>query len=266
MKEIIVKLKQLYNVELSYKKWIVLTLTISIGIIVGAALLAFIVDPLYRYRKPFFYDTVYYELYATAPHFLKNFDYDLLMLGSSMIRNYFLDDINKTFNSKALKLAAAGCSTEDLTVFLEIAKKAKGEKLKHVIISLDIYPLNKVKDHYRDFDFMYREDHKEDYKYLFSRQTFSSMIFILKRKINPKGRRVHQTNPNRMWATDYDGKKYGTKEIVVDAANSSRCHDTQTPFNKEAFYYNFHQKLLPLIDKNPNMTFTIFLPPYHIYA
>ena len=81
MKEIIVKLKQLCNVELSYKNWIVGTLTISLGIIVGAALLVFVVDPLYRYRKPFFYDTVYYELYATAPHFLKNFPAHLRKMG-----------------------------------------------------------------------------------------------------------------------------------------------------------------------------------------
>ena len=266
MNKLFEKLKQINNVELSYKKWITLTITISLGIVVGAALLAFIVDPLYRYRKPFFYDIVYYELYATAPFFLRNYDYDHLMLGSSMCRNFFIDDINKTLECNSFKLAAAGCSAEDLTVFMDIADKTKGNKLKRITLSLDIYPLNKIKDYYKDFDYMYRRDIKEEYKYLFSRQTFSSMFFILKRKLRPKGRRKYQTTKNRMWSTDYEGKKYGTKEVNYYAAVDSMKHDTQTKYNKEAFYYNFYQKLLPFIDNNPNISFTIYLPPYHIYA
>ena len=103
MNKIFEKLKNINNVELSYKRWITLTITISLGIVIGAALLVYIVDPLYRYRKPFFYDIVYYELYATAPFFLKNYDYDHLMLGSSMCRNFFIDDINKTLECNSFK-------------------------------------------------------------------------------------------------------------------------------------------------------------------
>ena len=72
MKKILIFIQKILQAETSAKKWSIFTITVSAGIVLGAALLVFIVDPLYRYRKPFFYDMVYYELYATAPHILKN--------------------------------------------------------------------------------------------------------------------------------------------------------------------------------------------------
>ena len=92
MKELLKKFTkiciELKNSELDYRKWSMLVIFISVGVMFSAALLTYIVDPHYRYRKPFFYDTVYYEVYATAPYFLKNEDYDTLMLGTSMVRNF----------------------------------------------------------------------------------------------------------------------------------------------------------------------------------
>ena len=123
-------LKKIYSLfltkEINCKKWCFLTAGTALGIICAAALTAFIVDPYYRYRKPFFYDIVYYKVYATAPQLLRTEDYNLLMLGTSMVRNFFLDDINRTFNCNAIKLAASGGTMQDLKLFFDIAANAKG--------------------------------------------------------------------------------------------------------------------------------------------
>ena len=254
------------NARMTCRQWCKFTVGITLTVVLGAALLAFVVDPHYRYREPFFYDTVYYEIYATAPHILRNQQYDLLMLGTSMTRNFFLDDINQVFGCDAVKLAASGGTAQDQCKFLDIAKSAKGDKLRRIIWSLDIYPLNKNYSHYRDFDYMYRPDHKEDYRYLFSRQTFSSMIYLIKRKTSPKRHRPHQSDRNRMFATDYAGKPYGKKEVIKDAIHNDRVHHSQTPFDARAHKDNFYGRVLPFIDRNPDVRFTIYLPPYHIYA
>ena len=64
------KLKTIYekiiNAEIPYKRWCKTVLLSVLIIIVGAITLVFVVDPHYRYHMPWFYDTVYYELYATA--------------------------------------------------------------------------------------------------------------------------------------------------------------------------------------------------------
>ena len=126
---------KLWSAETSSRKWCIFTVAVTAAVIGGAALLVFVVDPHYRYHEPFFYDKVYYEVYATAPNILKEENYDLLMLGTSMTRNFFLEDIEAAFDCRPVKLAASGGTVEDLCKFFEIAQKSKGEKLKRVIIA-----------------------------------------------------------------------------------------------------------------------------------
>ena len=249
------------------RKWCIVTIAAAFGVVGLAALTAFTVDPHYRYRKPFFYDTVYYEFYSTAPFMLKEKpDYDLLMLGSSMVRNFFLDDIDRTFKCRSLKLSAAGCTTEDLRKLLDMAAEIRGKGLKRIVWSLDIYTLNKTGSHWKNVDFMYRKDHWDDYRYLLSRQTFSSIHYLVKRKLNPKGKRFHQTDRNRMFSTDYAGKKYGLKEVIKDARGNHKTRHTQEPYNAKAHQQNFFGLVLPFIDRHPDIRFTIYLPPYHLYT
>ena len=251
---------------LSAKKWCILTIAVAFGIVGGAALLVFTVDPHYRYHAPWFYDTVYYEIYATAPHLLKYEEYDLFMLGTSMTRNFYLEDINQTFHCNSIKFAASGGTIRDLCKFFEIASTEKGKKLKRVILSLDLYSMNKDYTHWEDFDFMYRKDHSKDYRYLFSRQTFSSMHYLLKRKINPVRQRAHQTDRNKMFSTDYKGKPYGLQEVMKDALKNEIMHHTLTPYNEAAHQANLFQHFLPLFRSRPDIQFTVYLPPYHIYT
>lgn len=266
MKSVWYFIQKIYRAETSCRKWCIFTVSVSVAVVAGAALLAFTVDPFYRYREPFFYDMVYYKLYATAPPILKYQHYDLLMLGTSMTRNFFLDDIDSAFDCKSVKLAASGGTMADICKFFDIARQSKGEKLKRVVWSLDIYSLNKDYDHYSEYDYLYRNDHREDYRYLFSRDTFSSMIYLLKRKLRPFKKRAHQADRNRMFSTDYKGKPYGLQEIIKDAVHNERTHHSQTPYSPEAHRKNFYGRLLPVLDSNPHIRFTVYLPPYHIFT
>ena len=148
LKKIQNKVFRFFNLECSCRFWTKIVLSITVAIIGGAALLVYIVDPFYRYRMPVWYDTVYYELYATAPALLKHEKFDLFMLGTSMTRNFFLEDIDKTFNCRSIKFAAAGGTMIDLKKMADTAISNKGKELKRIVFSLDIYPLNKTVPHY----------------------------------------------------------------------------------------------------------------------
>ena len=260
--------EKIINAEIPYKRWSKTVLLSVLIIIVGAITLVFVVDPHYRYHMPWFYDTVYYELYATTPRLLRDMEYDTLVLGSSMTRNFFLNDIDSALGGKSVKLAASGATTTDLKKFFDIAREAKGESLKRVVFSLDIYSMNKSKDeaHYKEFEYLYRDDLAEEYKYFFSRQTYSSMFYLLKRKLRPKKKRQHQADVNRMFSTEYDGMRFGIREVMADAIHNERSHHTQTPAHKENFEHSLNNCLLPMIKENPQIEFIIYLPPYHIYT
>ncbi len=266
MKKLWEILKKIYSAETGSARWCKITVTAIAGIIGGAALLSYVVDPFYRYREPFFYDKVYYEIYLTAPALVRDADFDLFMLGTSMARNFFLSDIDEAFGCKSLKFAASGGTMRDLKKFFDEAVEAKQDSLKRVIFSLDIYPMNKPHAQYEEYDFMYEDGIRQEYRYLFSRKTYSSMIYLLKRKMRPKRIRKHQADPNRMFATEYKGKPYGLQEVIKDAYYNQAVHHTQTPYNKAAYEMNLHTQLLPMFDKHPQIRFTVYLPPYHIYT
>ena len=161
------------------------------------------------------------------------------MIGTSMTRNFFIEDIDKTLNCRSLKFAASGGTMIDLKKMVDTAIEIKGKNLKRIVFSLDIYPLNKTQPHYKQFDYMYTESHAQDYRYLFSRQTFSTILYLIKRQLRPTGKRKYQADRNRMFSTEYDGKPYGLKAVMSDARSNAETHHTQTPYNKEA-----HQKNL----------------------
>ena len=266
MKKITALLRNIFTAQLTASAWSKITVFTVFAVIGSAALISLVVDPFYRYHEPLFYDKVYYEIYYTAPALLQREDYDLLMLGTSMTRNFFIEDIDNTFNCKSIKLAASGGTMKDLKKFFDVALTAKQDQLKHVVLSLDIYPLNKKNPHYKDAIYMYEQGHAQDYRYLFSRKTFSSMAYLIKRKTRPQRQRAHQADRNRMFATEYKNKPYGLQEVIKDAAHNQRSHHTQTPYNAEVHQDNLHNELLVMFDQNPQIKFTVYLPPYHIYT
>lgn len=265
MKKILAFLNGIYSFPLPYTKWWKIVTLCVFSIISAAALLVYIVDPHYRYRLPKFYDTVYYEIYYTAPRLIKDSDFDLFMLGSSMCRNFYLDDIDRTFQCKSLKFAAAGATTFDLKKFIDLALEAQGKKLNRIVYSLDIYALNKTEPHYKNAGFMYRTDHKEDYKYLFDRQSYSSMLYILKRKLRPSGKRGIQTDRNKMFSTENAKTRYCHEEVVISAKHYATHGHAQRPYIPQS-EKTLKTELLDLIDAHPEIEFTVYLPPYHIYS
>lgn len=259
-------LNRLLTAETSYSRWCKVVLITCISVIAATVLLVFLVDPHYRYHKPLFYDTVYHKAYATVPGLLKFHDFDLLMLGTSMVRNFFISDIEHAFGGKAFKISAAGGSMKDQRTFFELAAKEKGDRLKRVVFSLDVYSLNKDRHYCAEYDYLYSDGHGEDYRYFFSRDTFSTMIYLLKRKFRPKRARIHETNPDRMFSKEYDGSRYSLREVVSDAAGCIRTHHTPTPYDPAISEKSLREELLPIFDENPQISFTVYLPPYHIYT
>ena len=258
-------IKKLFLKESNPRSWFKWSVIIVLTVVLGAALLAFVVDPHYRYRLPRFYDTVFYEAYATAPRLLCEWDYDVLMLGSSMARNFYLDDIEKSFHGKALKISAAGSSSYDLKKLMDTAAAAKGDKIKKVIYLLDIYSVNKTYANYKEFVHMYDSAHWSDYRYLFGRQTFSSIMYLVKRKMRPKGKRALQTIPNVMFSTEHSKTRYSMQEVIKSAAWHAKIGHRQTAC-RPGYEEVVKSEILAIFDNYPGIDFTVIVPPYHVYS
>jgi hypothetical protein len=53
---------------------------------------------------------------------------------------------------------------------------------------------------------------------------------------------------------------------MKDAIHNEKTHHTQTPADPAVFQKNLDKVLLPVFDAHPEIRFTVYLPPYHIYT
>ena len=246
-------------------KWFKAVVISVLALVCGSALLVFIFDPYYRYRWPVFYDALYYKSYATAPRLFRQFDFDMLMLGSSMAGNFFISDIDNEFKCKSLKISVDGASSYDLKKLFDYAVAVKGGKIKQVIYLFDIYAVNKTQKRCEQFDYMYRQDFSEEYRYLFDKESLESVWYILKRPYRLKDTRKYQTDFNRMFFSEHDKSRYSMERVKASAAECAA-----TGVRAAVGYHGYRDivksEILPVFDNHPDIKFTVIMPPYHLYA
>ncbi|MBU1882833.1 hypothetical protein KKB80_01135 [bacterium] len=229
----------------------------------------YIVDPYQQYRKATFYKLPYENEKELDAGLAKNFDYDSVVLGTSMMQNFNIDDLKEILGyEKPIKLTVAGSSVYEQNIVLSTALRHR--HIDNVLVGIDFLSyyggIHRFKHGGNSFPtYLYDENIFNDYKYLVSSDTLGRAfeIFTKREKDN--------------WLYDYT-KMYEwrsrTNDKDVLKAIQSRWENRQD-FDNEAsedekrLYFlknNFDANLKPLIDKNPDIKFTLFFPPYSILA
>lgn len=121
---------------MDYKKILKnLILIIAVSLILCAATV-FIIDPFFHYHKPVgglkaVLNEKEYQCIGT----IRNFDYDALIVGSSVCENYNNNWINEKYNVNAIKAIRSYGATADLCYFVNEAYK--NHNLKRVFYNID---------------------------------------------------------------------------------------------------------------------------------
>ena len=68
-----------------------------------------------------------------------------------------------------------------------------------------------------------------------------------------------------MFSTEHEKMKFSKEEVLADAVYNERVHHTQTPYHPDSIK-NIQNELLTIFDENPEIRFTVYLPPYHIFT
>jgi|APSaa5957512622_1039677.scaffolds.fasta_scaffold01864_6 hypothetical protein len=244
-----------------YKKWSFLFFSILAVVFSLIASSVYIIDPLQMFRKmkyePF-YD--FNERHIT-PGIIKQYDFNAVLLGTSMMQNSKPSQVDKLYNVKAVKLSfPAATILEQEFVFKHAAEK---QPLKLVIFSIDSISFSNDKESLGD-EFphhLYNLNHTNIYKYFFD-------FYLLKkmRKIN--------------FLSIYNGRKYEYNFDKVGYWGDSKVYSKISLFDsyhspvfknlefKPDLIKNVSKNLEyifePMIKKNPNTEFLVFFPPYSI--
>lgn len=123
-------------------KWYVAVSSIITTLLLLCIIITYIIDPFLQYRIT---DNKYIlNCNYTAPGLVKNYDYDTIIIGSSMTQNFSMDLFREQLHCIPLHIGIGGMTDEDLLEYILLANKIN--RAKKYYICIDISEFAHVKE------------------------------------------------------------------------------------------------------------------------
>lgn len=117
---------------ISYTLWIRKFIIYICSITLIMNVISYIVDPFYQFRVR---DEVYFNnVRMTSPGLIKNYDYNTLMLGSSMIQNFDMKYFRDKLGGMPLHIGIGGLQLTDMSKLLKLAYSSGKAKIFYICI------------------------------------------------------------------------------------------------------------------------------------
>lgn len=248
---------------MSSKKWFLLLISITMVIVLLFGSLQFYLDPLLQYggeRGPLTYRT-YTEIYCN-PGIAKNYDYNAVLLGSSMVENTDINELNDLFDCNTIKVTYAGGSSYNHKRILDVCYNS-GHKIDKVFWALDEYALTTDVNTPRWPlpEYLYDENRINDVSYLLNLDVFYYYTLI----------DIEGTIKHEKKAMMSEGIMLGDDSLYCkkNALASISYPMEQQEIIEESTYesvveQNLLCNILPCVENHPETEFHFFMVPYSI--
>lgn len=245
------------------KKWSLTLLCLTLVIVVAFGALTYYLDPLLQYGADGGVLTYreYGEIYCN-PGIAKNYEYNAVFLGSSMVENANVSELDSLFGCKTVKLPYSGGSSFNHKHILDVCYES-GNKIDKVFWALDEYAFTTDKDtpRYPLPEYLYDDDKTNDLSYLLNLDIF--YLYTIKD--------VYGTFRNRNEILMKDGS-WCEDESVYNKANALASFSYPMPqkesLGKDYFSKNLNENLqynvLPFVKEHPETEFHFYMVPYSI--
>jgi len=253
---------------MSAKQWISIWF-VSVIVLFVIGCINYMVDPYQQYRKTTFYNLPYEDERELNAGLAKNFEFDSVVMGTSMAENFNLKDVQTILGfTKAIKLTMAGSSAYEQNIILSTA--LRHQNIKNVLWGLDFFSfygdIHRLKHGEAFFPFyLYDENILNDYKYLISSDTLRrSLKMVFGKKKDPS---------RYKYETMYEWHSKTKKEDILDALyqkwQNRKNFDNEARDYEKRFAYmkkNFEVNVFLLLENHPQIRFILFFPPYSVLA
>lgn len=149
---------------LTAQRWLISFLGIFLTVILILSLIAFAVDPFYQFRyeeNHYFNNTAKFP----GPGLVKNYEYDTLILGSSMTQNFDMELFRQELDAKPLHIGIGGMGVDELLAYIRLSEETG--KCENYYICIDQYMLTDAET-FKTPEYLFRDDAVSKLCYLFS--------------------------------------------------------------------------------------------------
>lgn len=244
--------------QMSAGKWTIFTLSFFLLALLLFGAIMYITDPLLYFRKeskPLTYYE-YNQLYS-APGVIRHYDFDTVIVGSSMVEAFDTEEFDALYGGQTIKLTCNEATAHNDKVLLDVCYEAQPD-IKRVFIPIDSFTCIYRADQY-NFpipEYMYSTSLNNSLQYLLNLNIFYHILVPdVVGTMQGKTQQAMQIKPpkdtyNSAFAKDY----------ILTTDQECEKFDTSAYLTNTGA--NLRDNILPIIEQHPETEFIFFLPCY----
>ncbi len=245
--------------SMSYKSAFKRILIFMLVLVLGTVALVIVADPFFQYHKPLpFLHYVIDNQTSQNAGLIKNFDYESVILGSSMTTNFDTDLFEKELGTKTIKLSVNASHPKDIDKMLSLICEEEKE-VETVFLGVDVhnYTAEEGVTAYPYPEYLYDNNLLNDCAYWFNMDVvFDYIIKPQKQRNSTKLNEIYWSWTYRTYGRDVIEGSYSKPEVMGEAVPVD-AYISKTENNLENY-------IIPYIESMSDTQFVIFYPPYSI--
>ncbi len=235
-------------------RWSRAVLALAAGLLALCALAVFLLDPFEHYRESAILPLYDQESYNN-PGIARNYDYDAVILGTSMVEMSRPSVIDEAFGVRSVKLPMRGSHTAQMG--WQLAHVLEKRQLALAILAVDAYSLMGPPDDREEIvPYLWNDDPLDDVSYLLNRDV---LLVKLPRLLRNRGLPLSGKRDAMYQWVDVVFSEKSVLETVT-----FRGQQEMTPADEriERSAENIRRNLIPSIEAHPETRFCVYMPPY----
>jgi hypothetical protein len=248
---------------MGYRKFLIYLLSTSLIIAGLYSYFIYQTDPLGYYgvkeKSQYYHSNGRYQL----PAFIKNLEYDTIIIGPSMSQNFDEQLFDMELKVKSFNASLSAASAKEQNYVYQLAAKTHKD-LKNVYWEINFDSLYGESDRVNEDSgafptYLYNTFALDDVRYLFSYYAGESFVETLKAARN-----------NAPFQTPYEIYKFGKDipPLTVDQYKDTKASENNNPIPEGVSFQNmkdnFDKNILPMLKKHPDHQFKLYYTPYPI--
>ena len=245
----------------SRKRWALAAMALLLLGVAACVLITFIVDPFEQYRESSILPLYDQESYNN-PGIAKNYDYNAVILGTSMVEMSNPSVIDEAFGVRSVKLPMRGSHAAQMGWQLEHifrAKERRGETLDLAILAVDAYSLmGPVDDDEEIIEYLWNDDLLDDVNYLLNRDV---LLVKIPKMLKNIGKPMDTKRDDMFKWTDVT---FAAQSVYDSIYITEQKSVTDAQYRIERSTENIERHIRAHALAHPQTRFVIYMPPYSV--
>ena len=238
------------------RRWAIITLAAAALLLVLCALTVYIVDPFEHYRESAILPLYDQESYNN-PGIAKHYDYDAVILGTSMVEMSHPSVIDDCFGVSSVKLPMRGSHTAQMG--WQLSHVLNTHELKLAILAVDAYSLMGPPDDMEEiYDYLWNDSALDDVNYLLN---LDVLLVKVPRLLRNLGKPLDGKRDAMYQWTDVT---FGAQSVFDSFEFMAQQEMTDPDYRLERSTENIERHIEAYVAAHPETTFKIYMPPYSV--